>query len=80
MGAKRVTFRYRTERSAKLFLGEGNQIECTVCDLSTKGAGLEIPPLKKLPAEFSIAIRGTGHKTRCRLAWRDNNKIGIEFL
>jgi len=80
MAAKRVTFRYRTQRSAKLFLGDGTQLECGVCDLSTKGAGLEIPNLKNLPAEFSIAIRGTGQKTRCLLAWRDNTKIGVEFL
>ena len=80
MAAKRVTFRYRTERSAKLFLGEGIQVECGVYDLSTRGAGLEIPHIKKLPSEFSIAIKGTGQKTRCRLAWRDDNKIGVEFL
>ena len=80
MAAKRVIFRYRTQRSAKLFLADGSQLECGVCDLSTRGAGLEIPSPKKLPAEFSIAIKGTGQKTRCRLAWQDNNKIGIEFL
>jgi hypothetical protein len=80
MAAKRVTFRYRTERPAKLFLGEGMPVECSVYNLSTKGAGLEIPYLKKLPSQFSIAISGTGQKTRCRLAWRNDNKVGIEFL
>jgi hypothetical protein len=68
MAAKRVTFRYRTQRSAKLFLGDGTQLECGVCDLSTKGAGLEIPNLKNLPAEFSIVPRSASQVRQVRYA------------
>ncbi len=77
MAAKRPIFRYRTQRSAKLFLADGTQLECGVCDLSTRGAGLEIPSLKKLPAEFSIAIQGAGQKTD--VGWRGATTIKLEL-
>ncbi len=62
MAAKRVIFRIEPAFSKTVPGRRYPTDECGVCDLSTRGAGLEIPSLKKLPAEFSIAIQGAGQR------------------
>ncbi len=75
----RTTFRYRTNRKAKIFLDSGEVIACRVRDVSPGGAGLEVDePL--LPARFTISIEGTGSKRRCRLAWQKGDLLGVEFI
>lgn len=80
MSEYRTIFRYRTHRSAKLFLNGGGIIDCLVRDLSKKGVGLEVADPKRVPNEFVITIQGMADKNRCRVAWRNGNMIGVEFL
>jgi methyl-accepting chemotaxis protein len=76
---ERRSFRYRTNRSAKIFLSD-EVMDCFVRDLSDRGARIEIANAKRLPQKFIMRIEGMTERHRCRVAWRTQNMIGIEYL
>jgi hypothetical protein len=52
---------------------------CTVVNLSADGAGLVAENGPSIPAEFDLALNS--HLMRkCRVIWRNKNRIGIKFL
>ncbi len=79
MSEFRTAFRYRTHRPALMLLDGGGKIECTVRDLSTKGARLEVAGSEKIPSNFVLLIRGQGDRFRCHLIWQNGNVIGVEY-
>jgi hypothetical protein len=54
------------------------QIECTVIDLSQRGARLSLD-LTDVPDEFRLLIATNGLSRRCRVVWRQGNEIGVAF-
>jgi hypothetical protein len=79
MHEKRSEFRFKTNRSGKLFLDGGDVIDCLVHDLSANGAGLEVTDPKQIPDEFVIKISGMDRKYRCRITWKNEGVIGVQF-
>ena len=55
------------------------EAECAVLDESKQGAKLLLRSKVDLPEEFTIAVGGGGSRP-CRVAWRNNQEYGIEFL
>lgn len=57
----------------------GQTIDCTIRNLSTRGAALDIGQPTMLPASFKLAIAAE-HMTRpCHLIWHHDRRIGIAF-
>ena len=54
-------------------------VECTIKDLSTTGAGLELPLWEDLPEDFTLVIAG-GASRQCEVAWSSNNRLGVQFV
>jgi hypothetical protein len=63
-------------------VGDGNPpLVCVLWDISESGARLAIASPEKLPAEFSLfASRGSRIGVRCRIVWRTEDQIGLQFL
>ena len=74
--------RRKAPRAAQLATGQilfGSAIlHCAIVDLSDHGACLELSTTNGLPSEFVLRLT-EGNKRQCRVTWRDNNRIGVEF-
>jgi len=79
---KRKNFRRSISYPAFIDLGDGSPaIECTLCDASQEGALLAVAKPDGVPDEFILALSSDGAaRRRCRVAWRTENQIGVEFL
>ena len=79
---KRKNFRRSISYPAFIDLGDGSPaIECTLCDASQEGALLAVAEPDGVPDEFILALTSGGAaRRRCRVAWRTENQIGVEFL
>ena len=66
------------------FIDRGNgspTIECTLCDASQEGALLAVANPDNVPNEFILALSSDGAaRRRCRVAWRTQDQVGVEFL
>jgi len=71
--------RYATNRAAKISLGDGSVIQCTIRDLSTRGAKIELSSPIKTPNAFILTIQNVGIRHRCHVAWRADNFMGVYF-
>jgi hypothetical protein len=80
MSEYRTAFRYRTNRSAKIFLNGGGIIECLVRDLSTRGARLEVADPKQISGDFFLMIQGMSDRFQCHVVWQTGNVIGVQYL
>jgi hypothetical protein len=79
---KRKNLRRSIAYPAFIDLGDGSPaIECTLCDASQEGALLAVAEPDSVLDEFILALSSAGAaRRRCRVAWRADNQIGIEFL
>ena len=54
-------------------------LECLIADISDGGARLVVST--DVPEEFTLLIRdGSDANHRCRVVWRLDDEIGVEFL
>ena len=57
----------------------GRDVACTVRNLSDTGAKLELASgLRQVPAEFTLLLPD-GHARDCRVVWRTQMDVGVEF-
>ena len=67
--------------------GREHGMGCTVLDMSASGAKLKVEgavrkafaPVVAIPETFRLLIARDGIAIDCRLAWRDNDTIGVAF-
>jgi len=58
---------------------QGKTLECVVADISDGGARLVVSG--GVPEEFGLVIDGdTGAEHSCRVVWRLDDEIGVEFV
>jgi hypothetical protein len=75
----RIAPRYRVMKPAKIEYG-GKKIACTIRDLSTTGAALEMPDRSSsVPQAFMLIVPDDGLKLSCHVIWRREFRIGIAF-
>jgi hypothetical protein len=79
---KRKNLRRSIAYPAFIVLADGSPPrECTFCDASQEGAQLAVVEPDSVPDEFILALSADGAaRRRCRVAWRAENQIGVEFL
>jgi hypothetical protein len=74
----RIATRHRVSKAAKIKFG-GNAVDCTVRNLSTTGAALEILSKIGIPAKFTLVIPGDALHLPCAVVWRTEYRIGVHF-
>jgi hypothetical protein len=75
---KRSTRRYKVLKGATIAFG-GNGVECTVRNLSSSGAALDVASPAGLPPSFMLVIESDQFIRRCRPVWRSDKRIGVAF-
>ena len=60
------------------FEGEGDTMNCTVMDLSDKGARLRPDDPLKIPDSFSLFVRDID-ALPCQVTWRAGLYVGVRF-
>lgn len=75
---KRATRRYRVLKGGTIAF-DGNGIECTVRNLSSNGAALDLASPAGLPPSFMLVIEADQFIRRCRPVWRSERRIGVAF-
>jgi len=80
MEERRRVPRYRTLKSGKIVVQSGRWVvDCTVRNLSTQGALLLVRSLAAIPEKFDLVLETTGEHHSCRIAWRGEDRLGVEF-
>jgi hypothetical protein len=74
----RIATRFRVTKAAKIEYGN-IKIACTIRDLSTTGAALELSDRSKIPDAFMLVVPDDGLKLPCHVVWRREFRIGIAF-
>ena len=74
--------RHKTQHYAWLLLDGGfAKRKCTILDLSATGARIAVARAGSIGNDVSLALTGDVRKvTRCRLIWRTDAAIGVEFI
>jgi hypothetical protein len=75
---RRTESRRRVLKSATITFA-GQTIDCTIRNLSARGAGLDITVLAILPLSFNLAIMTDRVTRRCHLIWHRDRRAGIAF-
>jgi hypothetical protein len=47
--------------------------------MSDAGAMLDLATAAEIPELFTLTVRADGHRTLCRLVWRNTKRIGVAF-
>ena len=67
-------------KKGKIIFNNGHSVlECTVCDTSENGAGLQLPCFVELPSVITLDIVGDA-KRECEVMWFANNKLGVRYV
>jgi PilZ domain len=77
---RRNTVRMRVLKGGKLsFDRVGSTIDCTVRNLSNRGACLELGTIMCVPEEFDLSFDSFRSIRHCRVRWRTGKKLGVAF-
>jgi hypothetical protein len=66
-------------RGAIKFGAAGQELPCTVTDLTSHGAGLSLGTTFGVPQVFQLAIDGETNSRHCRVIWVNGKKLGVSF-
>ena len=75
---KRSAPRHRVLKGGTIAF-DGRGIECTVRNLSSDGAALDLASPAGLPPSFTLVIETERFIRRCRPVWRNDRRIGVAF-
>jgi hypothetical protein len=66
---------------ARIAFGENGALstQCTVTQLSSTGARLNVPASTTLPDRFELSVPQRNLATRVRLVWRKGDLAGVQF-
>lgn len=75
---RRSAPRHKVLKGATIAFG-GNGVECTVRNLSSRGAALDVANPVRLPPSFTLVIETDQFIRRCRPVWCRDRRIGVAF-
>ena len=58
---------------------EGDNIPCTVRNMSSSGAAVDFAEHVDLPATFTLRIERDHFERRCRPVWSNARRVGMAF-
>jgi len=80
MDERRRGQRYRSLRSGKIvFNFKRSVIDCLIRNVSETGVCLQVNGTAGIPNTFDLLIDGEEGAKPCRIVWRTDSRIGIEF-
>jgi hypothetical protein len=65
------------KRGSITFTGGG--FDCTVRNLSSQGAGLDVTSPLRLPQSFTLVIESDQFIRRCHPVWSRERRVGVAF-
>ncbi len=76
---RRKAARHRVLKGARIiFKGHGAAIDCTVRNLSDRGACLKVESPIGIPDTFDLVLDNAPVRS-CRVTWRKATQIGVAF-
>jgi hypothetical protein len=78
MDGQRIASRRRVLKAGSIEVG-GDAFECTVRNLSDRGAALEVMTPLYIPDRFTLVLQSEQSKRECRIIWRKQKRIGVTF-
>jgi hypothetical protein len=75
---KRAVPRHRVLKGGMLAFG-GGSVDCTVRNISSNGARVDIVNPIGLPEAFTLVIETDGFMRRCHAVWSSEKRIGVAF-
>ena len=80
MEERRKLARARTLKSGKIIFNlQSCVVDCTVRNLTAQGALLVLPSLVGIPANFELVLEADHVRHDCRVIWRGEDRLGVEF-
>jgi len=79
MNEKRAAQRHRVFKGATITF-EGLGVACTVRNLSSGGAAIDLDGHVLLPPSFMLSISCDHVARKCRTVWRDDKRVGLAFV
>jgi hypothetical protein len=80
MSEQRKEPRHRTLKAGRIVFNQRRSVlDCTVRNLSSTGACLDVPSTVGIPHVFELIIESDGLTRSCRTAWRTERRIGVHF-
>ena len=76
---KRAVPRHRVLKGGTLAFSGGGGVDCTVRNISTKGARVDISSPVGLPEDFTLVIETDHFIRRCHAVWSNEQRIGVAF-
>jgi hypothetical protein len=77
---RRTTQRIRTFMGGSILFGSAPAVDCLVRNLSEKGALLTLDSTYAIPDEFTVLMRPEIRKRACRVVWRVEDRLGVQFV
>ena len=72
--------RLRTLKTGKIvFNRRCSVVDCMVRNVSAAGACLELPSTVGIPDRFDLLIGADQPARPCRVAWKDDTRVGVTF-
>jgi hypothetical protein len=80
MDEKREDGRQRVLKAGKIVFANGSfTVDCTIRNLSQKGARLQVPTTVAIPDRFTFVDGHGGTRRQAKVIWRKADVIGIQF-
>jgi hypothetical protein len=67
------------KRGVIKFGAAGQELPCTVHDLTPHGAGLSVGTTFGIPRVFQLSIDGQAQNRHCRVMWVNGRNLGVSF-
>jgi PilZ domain-containing protein len=79
MDEHRIVPRRRLLKGGKISFGNGAAIDCTIRNLSERGAALEVSSPVGIPERFMLVVEADQRHLPSRVIWRKETRIGVHF-
>ena len=77
---RRAERRIRTLKRARIIFNNGYSVfDCTVRNISSGGALLDIPNLLGIPSHFDIEMDAARARRPCTVRWHTDHLMGVQF-
>jgi hypothetical protein len=81
MQDKRHLPRTRIRRNARIVMADrSSMVNCTVLDVTNKGARLGVATSDGIPLEFNLTFDSCRSVRPCYMVWRAGTQIGVAFV
>jgi len=80
MEERRKAQRGRTLKAGSIAFNRAAGIDCRVRNMSPVGACLEVSSQVGIPNDFVLIVSYDRFKQSCRVIWRSDTRLGVQFL